>query len=86
MVRKQIFLRREHDEALKDLAARTGKSEGALVREAIELRLKQEAQSDERWERLLRAWAKAPILPSAERFDRDSAYKERLDRYDRDPR
>ena len=57
MIRKQIFLDAVQDEALKRLAERTGKSEGALVREAVEMRPAQEEIADARWEALLQRWA-----------------------------
>jgi hypothetical protein len=36
MVRKQLYLERQHDERLKTLARASGRSEADLVREAVE--------------------------------------------------
>lgn len=36
MIRKQVYLRREHDRKVKSLAARRGCTEAEVIREAIE--------------------------------------------------
>lgn len=60
MIRKQIFITERQDEALKRLARRTGKSEGALVRDAIALKLRQDETEHDAWEELLQEWANLP--------------------------
>jgi hypothetical protein len=60
MLRKQIFLQERQDEALKRLAARSGRSEGAPVREAVGQRPAQEERADVQWEALLRRWEATP--------------------------
>jgi predicted transcriptional regulator len=47
MKRKQLYLEERTDRALKRLAARTGRSEAAHVREALALYLQQEQETDD---------------------------------------
>ncbi|MHB1842535.1 MAG: hypothetical protein ACYCO4_05380 [Sulfobacillus sp.] len=61
MIRKQIFLPAEQNEALKRLSKRTGQSEGALVREGITLRLRQEQIAEADWDALLREWSQRAV-------------------------
>lgn len=85
MVRKQVYLDPRQDELLKAAAARTGKTESELIREAIdeiydaeELRRKRQAKV-ERWRKDSEEFA-AFIAESGgiEPWDRDSLYEERL--------
>jgi hypothetical protein len=47
MKRKQLYLEERADRALKRLAARTGRSEAAHVREALARYLQQEQETDD---------------------------------------
>jgi len=81
MIRKQIMLPPEQEQALKALARRTGKSEGAIIREAIASRLSQEAGDAEGWERLVEHWLAQPVGGAPWR--RDEGHEERVGRYER---
>lgn len=76
MIRKQIFIPREQDAALKRLSRQTGESEAALVREAIEQRLRLEDAAKARWEALANAWAGRPVDGKKRTWRRDDLYKE----------
>ena len=78
MIRKQIFIPRDQNEALKRLSQRTGKSEGALVRDAIALRLQQEDEASRKWQELLREWASRPADDQPRTWQRDDLYSDRV--------
>lgn len=78
MIRKQIFIPREQDEALKRLSKRTGQSEGALVRDAIALRLGQADVADTKWDALLQEWANRPVDGQVRVWRREDLYEERM--------
>jgi len=78
VIRKQIFIPRDQDEALKRLSQRTGKSEGALVRDAIALRLQQEDEVSKKWQELLREWASRPVDNQPRIWRRDDLYSDRV--------
>ncbi|MDA8345964.1 MAG: ribbon-helix-helix protein, CopG family [Thermaerobacter sp.] len=78
MIRKQIFIPRDQDEALKRLSQRTGKSEGALVRDAIALRLQQEDAISRKWQELLREWASRSVDNQPRTWRRDDLYSDRV--------
>lgn len=54
MIRKQIFIEDEQNRQLKRLAAVTGKSEGALIREGLLQVLNQKMPADDDWKIVLR--------------------------------
>jgi len=85
MVRKQIFLQRRQEEALKRLAERTGKSEGALIREAVEMRLAQAQGADVEWENLLARWAAEFSASGPRAWRREDLYADRTARSGHDP-
>ena len=78
MIRKQIFIRRDQDEALKRLSQQTGRSEGALVRDAIALRLQQEDAAATKWQELLREWASRDVDDQPRTWRRDDLYSDRI--------
>jgi hypothetical protein len=78
VIRKQIFIPRDQDEALKRLSQRTGKSEGALVRDAIALRLQQEDEASRKWQELLREWASRSVDNQPRTWRRDDLYSDRV--------
>ncbi len=84
MVRKQVLILQSQDVALRRLAARSGKSEGALVREALDRLLQSETQQEAAWEALLDRWEREPI-PEELRFSwrREEAYEARICRVER---
>jgi hypothetical protein len=84
MIRKQILLEARQSEALKRLAQRTGKSEGALIREAVERRLMEEQEADTRWEALVARWSEAPVTGTPRTWTRDDLYTERLGQFHAD--
>ena len=86
MIRKQILLEERQSMALKRLAEKTGKSEGALMREAVEMRLAQDDGAEARWEGLLRRWASGPAAGHPRTWRREDLYEDRVSRVDRDPR
>lgn len=48
MTRTQIFLTRDEDQALGELATRTGRTRSALIREAVDLYLERSGESGRR--------------------------------------
>ncbi len=78
MIRKQIFIPRDQDEALKRLSQQTGRSEGALVRDAIALRLQQEDAAATKWQELLREWASRDVDDQPRTWRRDDLYSDRI--------
>lgn len=83
MIRKQIYLPAQEDARLKEIAKSQGRSEAALIREAIRHRLDDEDARDASWQRLRTLLASLPASGKAsDRFDRSEAYAERTERYD----
>lgn len=85
MIRKQIFLGAHQNESLKRLALRTGRSEAAIIREALDAQLAAAAQSEAQWTELLAQWKARGAAGAARSWTRESLYEERLGKYD-DPR
>ncbi len=85
MIRKQIFIEEQQNQALKRLAQRTGKSEGALIREAVGRRLAEEQDATALWETLLERWSQDPVSNQPRTWRRDDLYQERLEKFDADP-
>ncbi|MCY0878909.1 MAG: ribbon-helix-helix protein, CopG family [Firmicutes bacterium] len=81
MIRKQIFIDEAQNEALKQLAKKTGKSEGALIREALALRLMEDQDADTLWEGLVEGWLQRPTANEPRTWTREDLYDERLRRY-----
>lgn len=81
MVRKQIFIEDRQNQALKRLAERTGKSEGALIREAVERRLAEEQQAEDLFEALIARWSQVPVPNEPRMWTRDDLYKDRMGRF-----
>ena len=85
MVRKQVYLDPRQDELLKAAAARTGKTESALIREAIDdafdidaVRLDRQAALD-RWTKDTEEFARRIAeMGGIEPWTRDGLYEERL--------
>ena len=84
MIRKQIFIEEGQNEALKRLAKRTGKSEGALIREAVERRLVEEQDADALWGGLIERWSQVPVTNEPRTWTRDDLYDDRLGRFHAD--
>ena len=84
MIRKQIFIEEGQNEALKRLAKRTGKSEGALIREAVERRLVEEQDADALWGGLIERWLQVPVTNEPRTWTRDDLYDDRLGRFHAD--
>ncbi|MHB1981408.1 MAG: hypothetical protein ACYCOS_06810 [Sulfobacillus sp.] len=76
VIRKQIFLPTEQDDALKQLSKQTGQSEGALVRQGIALRLRQERIAEVDWEALLLEWSQRAVDGKARSWHREDLYAE----------
>ena len=85
MIRKQIFIEEEQNQALKRVAKRTGKSEeGSLIREAVERRLAEEQDADTLWEALIERWLKVSVADEPRTWTRDDLYEDRLGRFHAD--
>lgn len=93
MIRKQLYLEASQDRLLKRLARERGTTEADIVRGAID-RLSAPRgtppASEAAWHRALRFMealgARGPLPPEPRRWNREDIYRERLDRYGRDPR
>lgn len=90
MVRKQVYIEKRQDEALKRAARRRGVTEAELVREALDLRSRDSrvvvAPDREAWlsfERfVLRELKKKGPLPARGRsWSRDELYEDRIGRW-----
>jgi hypothetical protein len=90
MVRKQVYIEKRQDEALKRAARRRGVTEAELVREALDLRSHDSriemAPDREAWlsfkRFVLRERRKGP-LANARPWNRDELYEERIGRWTR---
>lgn len=93
MVRKQIYIRKRQEQALKRQAKLRGVSEAEWIREAIDRQLTKGAvhkvmpPDQEAWERafkFMQDLRKRGPLPAQKRtWKREDAYAERESRYDR---
>jgi len=92
MVRKQVYIERRQDEALKQLAEKYGISEAKLIRQAIDRQLSggQEASlppDPTAWEQayqfMLSLQAQGPRTGQKRTWTREEIYEERLGRYGR---
>ena len=90
MIRKQLYITREQDRALKKRAREQGASEAEVVREALDRHLSPEAgpvlpaQRHKALEELLAAneeIAKHHRFPKGYRFHREELYADREDRW-----
>ncbi len=84
MIRKQIFIDERQNEELKRLAKKTGKSEGLLIREAVQRHLAEEKNADALWEALIERWSQSPVSTTPRTWTRDELYEERLGRFNAD--
>jgi hypothetical protein len=90
MVRKQIYIQKNHEERLKKVAEARGVSEAEIIRRALENELRRAgyrlAYDDAAWQRLSHAISemdKLPSVPQKKRdWTRDDLYEERMKRYD----
>jgi hypothetical protein len=88
MVRKQIYLERRHDAALKQRAGAAGVTEAEIVRDALDRFVGHGAGAAlpdlASWERALRFMkslrGRDASTPRPKRFTRDQIYAERLER------
>ena len=87
MVRKQLLLTREQNAKLKAAAAASGRSEGELVREAIDQWLVARRSEEDDWKKGLMSlagmWADYPEIDqiTAERRERLRLRRERMNRH-----
>ncbi|MGC8488554.1 MAG: ribbon-helix-helix protein, CopG family [Clostridia bacterium] len=83
MIRKQIYLPADEDQRFKEIAMAEGRSESAVIRDAIRSRLDEEDEREAAWQRLEKLLQTlAPVGMPAGRFNRSDAYRGRLERYD----
>jgi hypothetical protein len=90
MVRKQIYIKPEHDSALKHRAKALGVSEADLIRQGLETVLgKSEGSTDladEAWEeakRFIQLRMAMKVPQTGRSWTRDELYEERFERYSR---
>ena len=89
MVRKQVYIKPEQDEKLKQWADETGKSEAEILRQALDRWLESENQRQEAeaaWEQILafsEERAERSVVAEGRSWTREELYEERLNRYDR---
>ncbi len=89
MVRKQVYIKSEQDELLKQWAEETGKSEAEIFRQALDRWLENEEQRQEAeaaWEQILAfsgERAELNVVAEGRSWTREELYEERLNRYDR---
>lgn len=88
MIRKQIYIKPEQDEMLKERARRVGMSEAELIREYIEKGMQQptEAERKKAWEKeraFIEKRMKMRVPQTGRQWTRDELYEERLERFSR---
>lgn len=81
MIRKQLYLERRQNRALKLLARQKKQTEAQVIREAIDRLVQQSAEEKERlriWEEqktFIRDWiAQGPVPPTDRRWNREDAH------------
>ncbi len=88
MVRKQVYIEPRQDKLLKEWAARMGKTEAEIVRQALDHWLAREQQPQEAeaaWEQVLafsEERAAQGVVAESRSWTREELYEERLNRYD----
>lgn len=86
MIRKQIFIEEGQNNVLKGLAKKTGKSEGALIREVVDRFLVAEQEADGLWEAMIARWALNPVTTNEPRtWTRSDLYEDRVGKFHADP-
>jgi predicted DNA-binding protein len=78
VIRKQIYLGVEEDRQLKAIARQEGKSEAAVIREAIAQRLRDAAARDTAWQQLQQLLRALPADGNLQPLRRAEIYQERL--------
>jgi hypothetical protein len=96
VIRKQIYLKEQHQQAIRNIASARGISEAEAIREAIETQRGQRTHSHPldpaAWKRALKLMRSlqprkpAPNKKSVRKWDRAELYEERLSRYGRNTR
>ena len=96
MIRKQIYLKEQHQHAIRSIAKARGVSEAEVIREAIETHRGQRTHSHpldpSAWKRALKLMRSLqPKKTAAKRgatrqWNREELYEERLNRHGRDTR
>ena len=81
MIRKQIFIDARQNGALKRFAEETGRSEGQLIREAVDRWLADQEEKAQLWEALLDRW-RLEAGVGARTWKRDDLYHDRLRKFD----
>lgn len=85
MIRKQIFIEEGQNNVLKGLAKKTGKSEGALIREVVDRFLVAEQEADGLWEAMIARWALNPVTNEPRTWTRSDLYEDRVGKFHADP-
>ena len=95
MVRKQIYIKKQQDQLLKQLARARGVSEAEVVRQAIDQQTRRfepmpfhpDAAAWERaYQFMLSLRALGPSGRTPRKWNREDAYEERLSRHEHHPR
>lgn len=90
LIRKQIYIKRQHDAALKHLASERGLSEAEIIRQAIEehaagVVTKRPKPDPLAWQEarkfIMELRALGPTDAPRRRWTREEIYEERLNRY-----
>ena len=90
MVRKQVYIKPEQDEMLKQWAEETGKTEAEILRQALDRWLESEEQRQEAeaaWKEeraFIEARTAQGPVSGGRTWTREELYEERLNRYGRD--
>ncbi|MDA8198849.1 MAG: hypothetical protein M0Z54_05395 [Thermaerobacter sp.] len=75
MVRKQLFLRRDQEHWLKKRASCSGKSEGQVLREALDAYAQHTRSQRSEWESFLDTLAKMPADGGQRNWTRDQLHE-----------
>jgi len=88
MVRKQIYIKPEQEEALKQKAGKLGVSEADLIREYIDEGMQRPTASERKkaWEEelaFIKERANISVPQTGRKWTREELYEERFERYSR---
>ncbi len=81
MIRKQVFIKDDQNARLKQVAQKTGQSQGQIIREAIDRQIAEEDEQEKLWDALLDRWGKESTT-SPRDWQREDLYRDRLRKFD----
>lgn len=81
MIRKQVFIQDHQNVRLKQVAQKTGRSQGQIIRDAIDRQIAEEDEREKLWDALLDRWGQESTT-SPRDWQREDLYRDRLRKFD----